>query len=84
MTYISVALRRQIEERAGNCCEYCRVHRTIERVADRERTLSLLIDPFRQSAAPMEIAQGILPFCLPEMAWVTGATLDVNGGVVMM
>lgn len=40
--------------------------------------------PLKRLAAPMEIAQGILPFCLPEMTWVTGATLDVNGGVVMM
>jgi hypothetical protein len=29
MTYISVALRRKVEERAGNCCEYCRVHRSL-------------------------------------------------------
>jgi hypothetical protein len=27
-TYISAALRRQVEARAGNCCEYCRVHRS--------------------------------------------------------
>jgi hypothetical protein len=24
-TYISAALRRQVIERAGNCCEYCRL-----------------------------------------------------------
>lgn len=40
--------------------------------------------PLKRMAAPMEIAQSILPFCTPEMSWVTGATLDVNGGVVMM
>jgi hypothetical protein len=25
-TYISVALRREVQERAGQCCEYCRIH----------------------------------------------------------
>jgi 3-oxoacyl-[acyl-carrier protein] reductase len=40
--------------------------------------------PLRRLAAPMEIAQSILPLCQPEMSWVTGATLDVNGGVVMV
>lgn len=40
--------------------------------------------PLKRLAAPMEIAQSILPLCQPEMSWVTGATLDVNGGVVMM
>lgn len=40
--------------------------------------------PLKRLADPMEIAQSILPLCLPAMTWVTGATLDVNGGVVMM
>jgi 3-oxoacyl-[acyl-carrier protein] reductase len=40
--------------------------------------------PLRRMAQPSEIAYSILPLCLPEMTWVTGATLDVNGGVVMM
>lgn len=40
--------------------------------------------PLKRLASPMEIAHGILPFCQSEMSWVTGATLDVNGGVVMM
>lgn len=40
--------------------------------------------PLKRLADPMEIAQGILPFCMPEMTWVTGATLDINGGVVMV
>ena len=26
MTYISEALRRQVIERAGGCCEYCLIH----------------------------------------------------------
>ena len=26
MTYVSVALRRQVVDRAGNCCEYCKVN----------------------------------------------------------
>ncbi|MDX2138207.1 MAG: glucose 1-dehydrogenase [Chloroflexota bacterium] len=40
--------------------------------------------PLKRLAAPLEIAQSILPLCQPEMSWVTGATLDVNGGVVMI
>jgi 3-oxoacyl-[acyl-carrier protein] reductase len=40
--------------------------------------------PLRRLAAPEEIAQGILPLCGPQMTWVTGATLDINGGVVMV
>jgi 3-oxoacyl-[acyl-carrier protein] reductase len=40
--------------------------------------------PLKRLAQPAEIAQSILPLCMPEMTWVTGATLDVNGGVVMM
>ncbi len=40
--------------------------------------------PLRRLAAPEEIAQGILPLCQPQMTWVTGATLDINGGAVMV
>jgi len=40
--------------------------------------------PLKRLAQPVEIAHSILPLCLPTMTWVTGATLDVNGGVVMM
>lgn len=25
-TYITVALRREVTERAQNCCEYCKLH----------------------------------------------------------
>jgi hypothetical protein len=28
MTYVSVSLRRQVIERAANCCEYCRLNRS--------------------------------------------------------
>jgi 3-oxoacyl-[acyl-carrier protein] reductase len=40
--------------------------------------------PLKRLAQPVEIAHSILPLCQPEMTWVTGATLDVNGGVVMI
>jgi 3-oxoacyl-[acyl-carrier protein] reductase len=40
--------------------------------------------PLKRMAEASEIAQAILPFCSAEMTWVTGATLDVNGGVVMV
>jgi 3-oxoacyl-[acyl-carrier protein] reductase len=40
--------------------------------------------PLRRLAAPAEIAHSIVHLCLEETTWVTGATLDVNGGVVMI
>lgn len=40
--------------------------------------------PLKRLAEAEEIAQAIIPFCTDEMTWVTGATLDVNGGVVMV
>lgn len=40
--------------------------------------------PLRRMAKPIEIANSIAHLCSEETTWVTGATLDVNGGVVMM
>jgi 3-oxoacyl-[acyl-carrier protein] reductase len=40
--------------------------------------------PLRRLAKPEEIAHSIVQLCLEETTWVTGATLDVNGGVVML
>ena len=40
--------------------------------------------PLRRLAKPVEIAQSIVHLCSEETTWVTGATLDVNGGVVMV
>ena len=40
--------------------------------------------PLHRLADPKEIAVSIVQLCLEETTWVTGATLDVNGGVVMM
>ena len=37
MTYISAELRRQVIERAGNCCEYCRL-------SQEDNTFSFQID----------------------------------------
>lgn len=39
--------------------------------------------PLRRLAEPVEIAHSIAHLCADETTWVTGATLDVNGGVVM-
>lgn len=39
--------------------------------------------PLRRLAQPIEIAHSIAHLCSDETTWVTGATLDVNGGVVM-
>lgn len=40
--------------------------------------------PLKRLAQPAEIAQSIVHLCSEETTWVTGATLDVNGGVVMV
>ncbi|MFZ4814098.1 MAG: SDR family NAD(P)-dependent oxidoreductase [Phototrophicaceae bacterium] len=40
--------------------------------------------PLRRLADPSELAVSIVQLCSSEMTWVTGATLDVNGGVVMV
>ena len=40
--------------------------------------------PLKRLAQPVEIAQSIVHLCSEETTWVTGATLDVNGGVVMV
>jgi 3-oxoacyl-[acyl-carrier protein] reductase len=40
--------------------------------------------PLRRLAKPTEIANSIVHLCSEETTWVTGATLDVNGGVVMV
>ena len=40
--------------------------------------------PLKRLAKPAEIAHSIAHLCAEETTWVTGATLDVNGGVVMI
>lgn len=40
--------------------------------------------PLKRLAQPSEIAHSIAHLCAEETTWVTGATLDVSGGVVMM
>ncbi|MBI1282681.1 MAG: glucose 1-dehydrogenase [Anaerolineaceae bacterium] len=40
--------------------------------------------PLKRMAKPIEIAHSIVHLCAEETTWVTGATLDVNGGVVMI
>ncbi len=40
--------------------------------------------PLKRMAKPIEIAHSIVHLCSEETTWVTGATLDVNGGVVMI
>jgi NAD(P)-dependent dehydrogenase (short-subunit alcohol dehydrogenase family) len=40
--------------------------------------------PLKRLAKPVEIANSIAHLCSEETSWVTGATLDVNGGVVMV
>ncbi len=40
--------------------------------------------PLKRMAQPIELANSIIHLCSEETTWVTGATLDVNGGVVMV
>jgi len=40
--------------------------------------------PLKRLADPSEIANAIVFFCSEDASWTTGATLDVNGGVLMM
>lgn len=40
--------------------------------------------PLKRLAKPVEIAHSVAHLCAEETTWVTGATLDVNGGVVMI
>jgi 3-oxoacyl-[acyl-carrier protein] reductase len=40
--------------------------------------------PLKRLANPVEIAHSVAHLCAEETTWVTGATLDVNGGVVMI
>jgi NAD(P)-dependent dehydrogenase (short-subunit alcohol dehydrogenase family) len=40
--------------------------------------------PLKRLADPREIADGIVHLCLPTTTWITGATVDINGGVVMV
>lgn len=40
--------------------------------------------PMKRLAQPTEIANAIAFFCSTDASWVTGATLDVNGGTLML
>lgn len=40
--------------------------------------------PLKRYADPVEVAHAIVGLTTEDMTWVTGATLDVNGGVVMV
>jgi 3-oxoacyl-[acyl-carrier protein] reductase len=40
--------------------------------------------PLKRLADPMEIANMIAYLCSPEASWVTGSTVDVNGGTLMI
>lgn len=58
--------------------------RMFENVAADSREEYTKTVPLRRFADPIEIAHSIVHMCSEEMTWVTGATLDVNGGVVMV
>ncbi len=58
--------------------------RMFENVATDARDEYVSTVPLGRFAKPIEIAQSIVHLCSEETSWVTGATLDVNGGVVMI
>ncbi len=58
--------------------------RLFENVAPEAKAAYIETIPLRRMADPLEIAHSILHLCSEETTWVTGATLDVNGGVVMI
>ncbi len=53
--------------------------RTEERISHIERTT-----PVGRLSEPDEIAEAVLFLCSPEASYVTGITLDVNGGATMV
>lgn len=58
--------------------------RMFANVAEEAREEYVETVPLRRFAQPIEIAHSIVHLCSEETTWVTGATLDVNGGVVMV
>lgn len=58
--------------------------RMFENVGQEAREDYISTVPLRRFAQPFEIAHSIVHLCREETTWVTGATLDVNGGVVMV
>lgn len=58
--------------------------RMFENVAADTREEYIGTIPLRRMANPIEIAHSIVHLCSEETTWVTGATLDINGGVVMV
>lgn len=58
--------------------------RMFANVAEEAREEYVETVPLRRFAQPIEIANSIVHLCSEETTWVTGATLDVNGGVVMV
>lgn len=58
--------------------------RLFENVAPDALEAYIQTVPLKRMADPLEVAHSILHLCAEETTWVTGATLDVNGGVVMI
>lgn len=52
-------------------------------VTDREPPKAHGSVPLGRYGQPEDIAQGILFLCSPASNWITGTTLDVNGGMLM-
>ena len=54
-------------------------NRTPERIQHIEKTT-----PLRRLSEPDEIAEAVVFLCSPEASYITGVTLDVNGGATMV
>jgi NAD(P)-dependent dehydrogenase (short-subunit alcohol dehydrogenase family) len=67
-----------------NCVAPGAVDTRMQSIDDETRERYTETVPLRRFADPAEIARSIVHLCSEETTWVTGATLDVNGGVVMV
>ena len=54
-------------------------NRTQERIAHIQKTT-----PLRRLSEPHEIAEAVVFLCSREAGYITGVTLDVNGGATMI
>jgi 3-oxoacyl-[acyl-carrier protein] reductase len=67
-----------------NCVAPGAVDTRMQSIDDETRDRYTETVPLRRFADPVEIARSIVHLCSEETSFVTGATLDVNGGVVMV
>lgn len=67
-----------------NCVAPGAVDTRMQSISDEAKAAYTETVPLQRFADPAEIARSIVHLCSEETTFVTGATLDVNGGVVMV